>query len=280
MRTIDLNRTTIAYDDAGPDRGTPLLLVHGHPFDRTMWGPQLRRFAAERRVLVPDLRGYGASRGAVPSWPAFADDLSALLDAVRVPRAAVVGLSMGGQIALELWARHPERVAGLLLADTTAAGETAESHAARLEQAERLVRDGMDPYAAEMLYLMISPDAPPDVARHVLAMMRCADPRGAAAAQRARADRPDRMADLSHVTVPAAVVVGGADDLTPIPVATAMAARLPGAELTIVDGAAHLPNLERPDAFDAALARLLARIDAHAPYELPSATRGEPGVTV
>ncbi len=260
MRTIALDRTVLAYEDAGPDHGTPLLLVHGHPFDRSMWTPQLQRFGAERRVIVPDLRGYGASHGAVPDWTAFADDLAALLDALRVPRAVVAGLSMGGQIALEFWARHPRRVAGLLLADTTAAGETPASHAARLDQAAGLLRDGMDPYAVDALYLMVTPDAPPAVARHVLAMMRGADPAGAAAAQRARADRPDRRPDLAAVTVPTVVVVGSEDGFTPVSDAQVIADGVPGAELVIVDGAAHLPNLERPDAFDAALQRLLDRV--------------------
>jgi 3-oxoadipate enol-lactonase len=263
MRTIALERTVLAYEDVGPDRGTPLLLVHGHPFDRSMWEPQLRHFAADRRVIVPDLRGYGASGGAVPDWSAFVHDLAALLDGLRVPRAVVVGLSMGGQIALELWALHPGRVAGLLIADTTAAGENAGSRAARIAQAQRLLREGMDPYAVENLYLMVSPDAPHDVARHVLAMMRSADPAGAAAAQRARADRPDRRAGLATVTVPTVVVVGSEDSFTPVADAQVIADGVPGAELVVVDGAAHMPNLERPDAFNTALQRLLDRVPAH-----------------
>lgn len=261
MPTITLDRTaTLAYDDAGPDGGVPLLLVHGHPFDRSMWGPQLERFAAERRVIVPDLRGYGDSAGAVPEWSVFADDLAALLDALRLARAVVVGLSMGGQIALDLWARRPGHVAGLLLADTTAAGETPSSRAERLAQAERLLAQGMDPYSVEMLYRMVGPDAPPVVAQHVLAMMRDTDPAGAAAAQRARADRPDRTHDLAAVDVPTVVVVGGEDQLTPVPEMAAIAEQVPGAELVVVPGAAHLPNLEKPEAFNAALARLLERV--------------------
>jgi pimeloyl-ACP methyl ester carboxylesterase len=261
MNTITTDHTTLTFDDAGPDVGVPLLLVHGHPFDRSMWRPQLARFSARRRVIVPDLRGYGASPGAVPDWPALADDLAALLDALRVPRTVVAGLSMGGQIALDLHARYPQRVAGLLLADTTAAGETPESRTARLAQASRLVDEGMDPYAVEMLYRMVSSAAPAAVAEHVLAMMRATDPLGAAAAQRARADRPDRTADLASIAVPTVVVVGRDDDLTPVADASVMAERVPGADLVIVDGAAHLPNLENPAAFDAALERLLARVE-------------------
>jgi pimeloyl-ACP methyl ester carboxylesterase len=151
-------------------------------------------------------------------------------------------------------------VAGLLIADTTAAGETPESREARLAQAHRLLHEGMDPYAVEALYLMVLPDAPPAVARHVLAMMRSADPAGAAAAQRARADRPDRRADLTAVAVPTAVVVGSEDGFTPVEDAQVIADGVPGAELVVVDAAAHMPNLERPAEFNAALQRLLDRV--------------------
>lgn len=258
MRTLDLPAVTLAYDDLGPTTDAPpLLLVHGHPFDRSMWRRQLARFAS-RRVLSPDLRGYGASRGAVATWADFADDLVGLLDAVRVPRAVLVGLSMGGQIALDLYRRHPERVAGLLLADTSAAADPDPD--GRRAAAAALATEGMDPYAVQNLYRMVRPGAPAEVAEHVLGMMRGTDPAGAAAAQRARADRPDLRAELGAIAVPTVVVVGADDDFTPPEEAAAIAAAVPGAELVVVDNAAHLPNLEQPAAFDAALDRLLARI--------------------
>lgn len=205
-------------------------------------------------MLAPDLRGYGAAAGATPSWTALADDLLAAL--AGLPRAVVVGLSMGGQLALELHRIAPDRVAGLLLADTTAAGES--DRAGRLAQADRLEREGMGPYAAEMLPRMVRPGSP--AAGHVDAMMRGTDPRGAAAAQRARADRPSSLSRLGAIAVPTAVVVGAQDDLTPVVDARRIAAAVPGAELTVVDDAAHLPNLEQPAAFDAALQRLLDRV--------------------
>ncbi len=259
MRTITLDTATLAYDDVGPDRGVPLLLVHGHPFDRSMWHPQLEHFSADRRVIVPDLRGYGASPGAVPDWAAYADDLDGLLDALRIPRAVVAGLSMGGQIALELQRRHPSRVAGLLLADTTAAAEPAR--AARLAMADRMLAEGMDPYAVEMLYRMVTTRAPAAVADHVLAMMRGTDPAGAAAAQRARAERPDHLPRLRSVAVPTVVVVGAEDDLTPVSDARTIAGLVPDAELVVVEDAAHLPNLEQPVAFNGVMSWLLARVD-------------------
>ncbi|WP_308257715.1 alpha/beta fold hydrolase [Pseudonocardia lacus] len=258
MRTLALTTATLAYDDLGPASAEPpLLFVHGHPFDRSMWRGQLTRFAS-RRSIAPDLRGYGASTGAVEGWSDLADDLVDLLDAVRVPRAVVVGLSMGGQIALDLAVRHPDRVAGLLLADTTAAAEP--DVAGRRAAADRLLREGMDPYAVENLYRMVRPGSPEGVAEHVLAMMRETDPVGAAAAQRARADRPELRPALGALDVPTVVVVGADDAFTPVADARAIADAIPGAELVVIPGAAHMPNLEQPDAFDAALTHLLTRI--------------------
>jgi pimeloyl-ACP methyl ester carboxylesterase len=258
VHTLALPATTLAYDDLGPaGDAAALLFVHGHPFDRSMWRPQLAAFAS-RRVIAPDLRGYGASTGAVRAWADLADDLVDLMDALRVPRAVVVGLSMGGQIALDLARRHPGRVAGLLLADTTAAAEP--DRAGRLAAADRLEREGMDPYAVENLYLMVRPGGSAAAAAQVLDMMRAADPAGAAAAQRARADRPDQLAALARITVPTTVVVGADDRFTPVPDARTIAAGIPCAELVVIDDAAHLPNLEQPAAFNTALADLLGRI--------------------
>ena len=257
MHTLALPATTLAYDDFGPADDAPLLLVHGHPFDHSMWRPQLAAFPS-RRLIAPDLRGYGASTGAVTAWTDFADDLVALLDALRVPRAVVVGLSMGGQIALDLYRRHPDRVLGLLLADTSASGEP--DAAGRRAAAERLLDEGMDPFAVDNLYRLIRPGAPAAVAEHVLSMIRETDPAGAAAAQFARADRPDLRGILAEVTVPTTVVVGADDDFTPPSEAADIAARVPSADLVVVEKAAHLPNLERPAAFDAALDRLLTRV--------------------
>lgn len=130
MATAFVHGITIAYEDTGgggdgAGAGPPVLLVHGHPFDRTMWRPQTRELARRgARVVVPDLRGYGETTVVPGKTPleTFARDLVGLLDVLGLERAVIGGLSMGGQIVLELWRLFPERVAGLLLADTFAQG--------------------------------------------------------------------------------------------------------------------------------------------------------------
>jgi pimeloyl-ACP methyl ester carboxylesterase len=254
----------LAYEDKGADTtSVPLVLVHGHPFDRTMWAPQIDAFSATRRVVAPDLRGYGASPvvpGVTP-LSTFARDIEALLDDLSVETCVLAGLSMGGQIVMECYDRFPGRIRGLVLADTFPAAETAEGKRARGALADRLLREGMRAYADEVLEKMVAPYADADVKAQVHRMMTATPPEGAAAALRGRAERPDYRDLLTRVTVPALVVVGEDDAYTPVADAEAMHAALPDSTLRVIAGAAHMPNLERPDEFNRALGEYLARVD-------------------
>lgn len=267
MTKASANGIAIGYEDLGPrDCAVPLLLVHGHPFDRSMWRPQIAAAAeAGYRVIAPDLRGYGESTVVPGSTPlsVFAADLAGLLDRLGIDGVALGGLSMGGQIVMEFQRLFPERVRGLLLADTSAEPETEDGRAWRRSMADRLLREGMAPYADEVLTKMVAPynvTAMPDVATHVRLMMGGTPPEGAAAALRGRAERPDYRPVLAGVTVPTLIVVGADDEFTPLGDAETMHRLVPGARLRVVAGAAHMPNLERPAEFNTALLEFLDRV--------------------
>ncbi|GEC07658.1 alpha/beta hydrolase [Streptomyces spinoverrucosus] len=255
----------LAYEDKGADTSSrpPLVLVHGHPFDHTMWAPQIEAFAAERRVIAPDLRGYGASpvTPGITPLSVFAQDIGDLLEELKVESYVLAGLSMGGQIAMECYARFGDRVRGLVLADTFPAAETPVGKRVRNAMADRLLREGMRGYADEVLEKMVAPYAAPQVKAHVHRMMTGTPPEGAAAALRGRAERPDYRELLTRVTVPSLVVAGADDTYTPVSDARAMHAALPDSTLQVIESAAHMPNLERPEAFNAALREFLARVD-------------------
>ncbi|MEU6373679.1 alpha/beta hydrolase [Streptomyces sp. NPDC046909] len=241
----------------------PLVLVHGHPFDHTMWTPQIEAFSASRQVIAPDLRGYGTSpvTPGVTGFPEFAQDIAALLDEWEVSACVLAGLSMGGQIVMDCYRQFPERIRGLVLADTFPAAETPEGVTVRHAMADRLLREGMRGYADEVLEKMVAPYAEAEVKAHVHRMMTATGPEGAAAALRARAARPDYRELLTRVTVPALVVVGADDEYTPVSDAEAMHAALPDSTLLVVEGAAHMPNLERPKEFNEALGAFLTKVD-------------------
>ncbi|MEU7339227.1 alpha/beta hydrolase [Streptomyces sp. NPDC007074] len=259
----------LAYEDKGDVAASalPLVLIHGHPFDRTMWAPQIAAFSAGRRVIAPDLRGYGASPvvPGVTLLSAFAEDVVALLDDLGVTACVLAGLSMGGQIAMECYRLFPERIRALVLADTFPAAETPEGRRSRAATADRLLREGMAGYADEVLHRMVAPYADARVADRVHRMMTGTPVEGAAAALRGRALRPDYRDLLTRVGVPALVVVGADDTFTPVHDAEAMHAALPDSTLRVIASAAHLPNLERPEEFNEALAAFLARLDASTP---------------
>jgi 3-oxoadipate enol-lactonase len=263
MGTVLLNGITVGYDDQGA--GEPLVFIHGHPFDRSMWAPQVDQFSSSgRRVIAPDLRGYGESTVVPGKTPleTFARDIAALLDHLEVDGAVLAGLSMGGQIVMEFYRLFPERVRALVLADTFCQAETEVGRKTRNDLADRLLSEGIGGYADEVLPKMVAPyniEALPAVARHVLGMMRNTSPEGAAAALRGRAERPDYTSLLGRISVPALIVVGRDDEFTPVGDAEFMYERIQVAELLVVEGAAHMPNLERPAEFNEALEHFLSR---------------------
>jgi pimeloyl-ACP methyl ester carboxylesterase len=264
---LDVNGITLSYDRAGDGPNT-LVLVHGHPFDRSMWRPQVD--AVERRLgwqaIAPDLRGYGESSivGGKTALGQFATDIAELLDHLEIDAAVLAGLSMGGQIVMEFCRLFPRRVSGVLLAATLPQAETDEGKSKRAAMADRLLREGMLPYAEEVLPKMIARRnilALPTVVDHVRSMMQAAHPEGAAAALRGRAERPDYQATLAGLDVPASVVVGDEDAFTSRADAERMHALLKRSELVWMAGVGHMPNLERAVDFNAALMRLLDSVE-------------------
>jgi pimeloyl-ACP methyl ester carboxylesterase len=253
----------LAHDDLGPESGPAVLLVHGHPFDRSMWRPQAERLARDGyRVVTPDLRGYGESKSQDPETglDVFANDLVALADHLELERFVLGGLSMGGQIVMQLIADHPERVTALLLADTFPGLDTPAAKQARIDTAARILEEGMRDYADELLPKMISRTTRatrPDVEAHVRRMMRNAPGEGAAAALRGRAERPDYTPTLKNIEVPTLVVVGREDEFTPVADAELIHREIAGSALVVIEGAGHLPNLERETEFDEALSTFL-----------------------
>ncbi|MEV4056381.1 alpha/beta fold hydrolase [Amycolatopsis sp. NPDC049688] len=253
----------LAHDDLGPENGRPVLLVHGHPFDRSMWQPQAEHLAANGyRVITPDLRGYGASptQDTKTGLDVFAGDLVDLADHLELDRFVLGGLSMGGQIVMQLVRDHPGRVQALVLADTFASLDTPQAKQARYDTADRITEEGMERYAEELLPKMISKQTRatrPDVEAHVRRMMRNAPSEGAAAALRGRAERPDYTNSLHKIDIPTLVVVGSEDEFTPVSDAELIHREIRTSTLVVLEGAGHLPNLERETEFNEALSTFL-----------------------
>ena len=258
----------LAYDAAG--HGECVVLIHGHPFDRTLWDPQLVALRDGFRVIVPDLRGFGQSQvtpGSV-TMREYASDVEHLLYDLGITRAAVIGLSMGGLVTMELAGARPERYWAIGLVATTAEPVTAQEKLTRRQRADAVDRDGMGVLVDYMHTGLYGPGCPPAVRARVDAMMAATSPAGAAAALRGRAERPDYRPVLAALDVPALVCAGTADPWSDQAVTAEIVACLRYPELVMIDGAGHLPNLEAERQFNEALRGFLR---VHAPGGPPAA---------
>ncbi|QDU22241.1 alpha/beta fold hydrolase [Urbifossiella limnaea] len=253
---------SLAYTDTAA--GPTLVLLHAFPLDRQMWRPQLAALAGTARVIAPDLPGFGKSPLPPEGWTvdSAADDVAALLDTLgQSGRVVVGGLSMGGYVAMAFARRYPERLAGLILADTRAEPDDDTAKANREKLIVTAKSQGAAPVVDAMLPKLLGEETRakrPGVADAVRAMGAKQAGEGVAAALAALRDRPDAGPGLDGLTAPLLVLVGEHDAVTPPTLAAAMAGRVYGSELVTVSGAGHLSNLENPDEFNAAVARFLA----------------------
>lgn len=259
MSRVRVRGIELAYEAVGD--GLPVVLLHGYPFNRSMWRGQADALSASYRVITPDLRGHGESEAATTAtMPEMAADVAALMDELHIERATLGGLSMGGYVALAFYQRFPERVRALVLADTKAQGDTPEAREVREQQALKATREGMQPIADAMLPKLLAPEtlaAQPNTVARVREMILSTKPVGAAAAQRGMAAREDRTELLSRIKVPTLILVGSEDAITPPDVAAELHRSIRGSRLEIINGAGHVSNLERPAEFTNALKHFL-----------------------
>jgi len=232
-----------------------LLLVHGFPLDHTLWAPQVESLRDVARVLAPDLPGFGTS--AAPRTTMTMDDYADALAATIEEPCVICGLSMGGYVALAFLARHPDKVQGLILCNTRAGADDEKGREGRRASEKKVQDAGVPELANGMLPKMLTPQAPEDLKASVHAMMARQPAPGVIAALRGMAARPDRTPMLPSIRVPTLILTGRDDTLIPPSESEAMARAIPGSRLLIIDGAAHLSNLEARVAFDAAVREFL-----------------------
>ncbi len=259
MPTATLDGTDLHWRDAG--RGThAVLLLHAFPLHSGMWSRQIEALAHTHRVIAPDYRGLGGSAGSheASTMALLAGDVRGLLAHLRIERAAVVGLSMGGYLALELWRQVPGLFTGLALCDTKAGADTAEGAAGRETFAKAALAQGLHWVADQMAPKLLKPSPDAAALAEVRTLIGACTPVGVAAAQRGMALRPDSTPTLGTITCPTLVVVGAEDGLTPPAEAEKLAAGIRGARLARIAGAGHLSNLEQPAAFNKVLTGFVA----------------------
>jgi len=257
-RTQSVNNTSLSYDERGPSSARPpVVFLHGFPLDSTMWEHQLQSLStAGHRVVAPDFRGFGRSLSQDPfTLESLADDVHSLLGPIGAAPCALVGLSMGGYVALAFARKYPQDLRALVLVDTKAEADSDDAKRGREKMIELARTAGAKGVADQMMPKMLAADsaARPQVAGRLRAIMEACPPKTIQHALAAMRDRPDRTGELGSIKVPALVIVGDADAITPPDVAASMAGRIPGAKLATIRGAGHMSPMEQPEQVTAAL---------------------------
>lgn len=263
MPRIQIDDVNLAYDDSGA--GNAVILLHGYPFNRSLWTEQVEALKQTHRVITPDLRGFGESDASeTTSMIQMADDVAKLMDALEIQSAVVGGLSMGGYVVLAFQKKYPERVKGLVLADTRAQGDTEEAKKTRAEQANQAKTQGMNGIADSMLPKLLTAETVskrPELVKRVRDMMVKTNPIGAAAALLAMAGREDHTTRLSEITVPTLIIVGSEDSITPVKDSQTMHEQISGSRLVNLPNAAHVSNLEQTGQFNRELLDFISSLD-------------------
>lgn len=266
MPEVLVDGLRIAYSDRGA--GPPLVLLHGGMDDSRSWRWQVDELSDEFRVLAWDAPGCGRSSEPPETWrmPEYAECLKAWLDAVGVQQPNLLGLSWGSTIALELYRRHPTVPRSLVFASAYAgwAGSLPpEEVEARLES----VLAGADLSREELLKGwpgLISPAASPELVEELITNWAdnsgLVHPAGYRAMAHSMAEA-DLRGVLPRIEIPTLLLYGELDQRSPLPIAEALRARIPGAKLVVIPGVGHVSNAEAPDEFNTQVRKFIRSLD-------------------
>lgn len=257
MEAKSIRGNSLSFLDINKEKNKTVLLVHGHPFDHSMWKYQYETLK-DFRIINPDLFGYGKSEAVFDKIfiEQQALDLALLLDELQVENVHLVGLSMGGQIIVEFARLFPHRSKSLVICASTPNSETSSSFKSRLNKAAEIEQFGMLKHTQETIsnYININLHPPgSEVYDHLFQMMSKTPDSGAVASHRGRAERRNNFSFLGQLTIPTLVVAGELDYFFKVSDVKDVADSIPNSTFISVEQSGHLPNMENTEAFNQAL---------------------------
>ena len=239
--------------------GRPVFLLHAFPLSHTMWQQQVHALGPRYRLIAPDAFGFGKTPPTPTAW-SLADLASAVIaaaDSLGLTSFTVVGLSMGGYAAFELWRQAPDRIDGLVLANTRAHADTAEERRGRNQLILAVEREGVGLLADRMLRRLLAAAASVELVERVRREIHQTNPSVVGQALAALGNRKDSTEILASINCPTLVIAGAEDAITDASEAKEWAGKIQGSRYVEIPDAGHLSNLEDPTAFNAALGRFL-----------------------
>lgn len=245
----------VSYYDEGRSEGTPVIFIHGFPFNKSMWEGQIEFLKNDYRVIAYDIRGHGSSNPGVQEFTVqlFAEDLFLFMDALKIEKAILCGLSMGGYIAFQAIRLQPARIAGLVLCDTQCFADTEEAKEKRHATARHVRENGLKQYATDSLNKLFSKttlETKKDIVSQIEKTILQTPVDTTAATLIALAGRMETCSVLPLIHVPVLIMVGAEDQVTTPETAQKMQELIPGSALRVLEKAGHLSNLEASENFN------------------------------
>jgi 3-oxoadipate enol-lactonase len=257
--------TGIEYETDGPRTGIPVVFIHGFPFNKSMWKPQVEALKNNHYVITYDLRGHGASDAGDGQYTVeqFVDDFIGLLDHLKLSKVVAAGLSMGGYVALRAAERHPDRFRGLVLCDTRSEADGNDGKIKRANQVKAVKNEGLKKFAESFLkaaFYEKTFEENPQAVETIRTVIESSSPLAVSGTLIALAARTDTTSSLFTIKVPTLILVGQHDAITPPSASHAMKEKIPNSELHIIPKAGHLSNLENPEEFNLHLIQYLNKL--------------------
>ena len=257
----------LTYELHQNQKTVPVVFVHGFPFSKMMWRPQIEFLQNDFSILAFDIRGHGESEvgDGQYSLELLVDDFFGLLDHLDIRQCIAIGLSMGGYILLRAVQRNPERFGGLVLCDTKSEADTDEIKLRRAAQAKAVKSMDINQFAEAFVKNVFASEAfqrHPGAVRQIHETIAQTSPTSIAGTLLALAGRSDTTAVLPNISVPVLILVGQLDAVTPVSSSLSMKERIAGSEFHAIPHAGHLSNLENPEEFNRHLDSFLRRIVA------------------
>lgn len=239
--------------------GKPVVLLHAFPLSRKMWQSQIEPLIAENcRVILPDLRGFGENHNFadINTMEDMAKDIGELLDNLKIEKAIIGGLSMGGYVAFNLYRLLPEKFAAMILADTTCAADTDEKRETRFDLIDEIEKDGSQVLIEAMLPNLISDFTKTnnqELHKKLQQEFSNVNPKGVISALRGMAGRKEHCHILKAISVPTLLIYGEHDSDAFLQNANQMHNKIKFSNLEIIPQAGHYSNLEQPEKFNEVL---------------------------
>ncbi len=263
--SLTVNNLNLSYSDHGPDDTPVIIFIHGFPFNKSMWSIQVDALNDNYRVIAYDIRGHGQSAEGNEDFTidSFVNDLISLLDALKIDKAVLCGLSLGGYIALNAVEKHPERFEALVLSDTQCVSDTPEAKEKRIMAIESIRENGVEKFADEMIKKLFAPDSFSTKKKEIAAvkeMIMNTSEHSLCNTLNALAERKETCSHLHKINMPVLIMVGKEDKITPPAAARLLHDNIQNSYLTILEHAGHLTNMENPEEFNIHLKIFLRRI--------------------